>query len=1030
MPLHMSVPRSGASPSERRQHHATSSPPRLALLLALALALFTGFAASLRAQCLVDNPSFETVNLSVLPVPGWGPGPGPARVETILSTTPPTSGCPGWYTRLLSPDIFWGPKHVPSNYMTSTSSPLPAFDGSNYAGIATGRPTSTFRTEVLAGTLTSSPIPGQLYQIRARFAMGSLRSMPGKIRVSLDGGPTGPLVVGDMVVSSASWTLFSQFKTIPAGAAYNRIVFEGVDLSPQGDAYIFIDSVDVCPATNPCDFLKARLVKRPQSPQGQCCYDLYYDNLTPAGMNWPMAVRVNTTLPVQITGTAASSGWQMCCPLPSPTMATWGMILFGTPIPTGSGVNAGNYCVIPNGVTPQRHVIEFLDSAWGVLCRDTIYTDCEAQPLPCLDLYNAAITCLTPDASGNQRYNINFNARPIGTSTFPSGSSLRIRTTAGTLAPSTYSVGGLSVASLSTVFTDTPPKDSVICIIGDLHIMIGERDSIACSDTICITLPNCPRECCTNFTRIITGAKLTYVNGKVTLAGCALAGPNPIKRFSATIVGVLSSVTCPVTPRFSSTTWNRGFGDISAGSSISGMAGPVMVKAAFSREIVWGGTGNPTCVSFSPCKSFTINMDFPDPPAAPCTEVLTFMVRYSFTDCQCNTCDTVVTYVLPRKYTKVIWLPTDPLHNGTGDPPRPLGMANPGLLRIDMTSENQGTFSVTQPAGDPEAPVIRIIGMTLRPVGVALTEMRQQGSQTSSDITGNEAALDVTLDGGQSAVFDMTYANSESQSVIDNVVRYRYVIVGDEEQTEYESDDILVEAHIPAASGGDVVAEENNPQVPGVRTYVLHVDADNVAGEPVSALRVKVTGGSTRLIAVGPVGTGLEATLVPGTDGDGNTVVQLDPGQWQVLPLDAGASLTPVYLTFAGAASGATIDYETVNQHNSVLSSGSVSLGSPLRTAGTGSDVESRRESALWPIVPNPANASSTVGFSLHKPGTVVLSVRDLQGREVLRKVDHEQYGPGDHVMSLKTDTLAQGTYMVVLEVDGNVSTQTLKVLR
>ena len=79
---------------------------------------------------------------------------------------------------------------------------------------------------------------------------------------------------------------------------------------------------------------------------------------------------------------------------------------------------------------------------------------------------------------------------------------------------------------------------------------------------------------------------------------------------------------------------------------------------------------------------------------------------------------------------------------------------------------------------------------------------------------------------------------------------------------------------------------------------------------------------------------------------------------------------------------------------------------------------------------PTPAAATSTVRFQLPRSGTVRVDVYDVQGRRVQTLADR-QFQPGSHDLPWDTTSLAAGTYLYRLMVDGElVATKRATVVR
>lgn len=983
--------------------------------------------STLSAQ-LVQNGSFEAITPASAPTPGWSySGPYPYALPGV--------GGP-WYTYLGSTDVFWGPTYTPSNFMTSWSSPLTPFHGRNYAGISTGRFWGVFGSEVLAGTL--SPVTGAgIYTVRARFAMGSARNQPSFIKVSLfkASAPTTNITIGYQLVNTTAWTLFSRNVTLPASPTYDRIRIEGVDSLPNNwGAYCFIDSVDVDRASvSPCDYLKAHVTYNPSSAGSNgCCWNLFIDNALPTWLPPIYQIRLTSVAPNSLSG-PVTNGPGLTSVTTLPYTATWRETSTG-PIPTGSGQFIGTYCL--NAVTiPQKQIIDFLDQQGRIVCEDTLFTDCRQEPpRPCMDIAVSGILCGPLDAAGNRTYTFNMN---LNIYNLLSGY-VRFTSPQGTVSPMFVGVPPYTQV-IPMTFTDIPPVDGHVCIYAEHHAYFKNKDSIVCRDTVCFDLPHCADDCCKNFIKRFGNISMSVSNGNVSLKGCVTAGAGQIKRFSATIVAAQLRSKCGVA---AAGPWTRIFGDITGGTLTTTPALPFTLAPptmTFSREAIWGGPANPYCVSMYPgCAPFSLSMIFPNPPTGfNCIDTLRFSIRYSFTDCNCLTCDTVITYQAIRRYIPIIWDGGGVVdHADAGGISSAYHLANSGLLNITMSSDTRGTLSVTLPHSPEGTDPIRIVGMKLRPEGVGINALTQSGTQNSATIDGNEADISYVLDEGQSMTFDVDYLNGNTDRQIRNLMVFSYMLAnqngqgGDSDTTSGDtttSDTVVVYATTPSG-GGDVV-EPTQTSLTDVKTYALHLVASNNLDAAVHGLQLKVNGGAT-LIAVGPVGNGTTAVLTPGVDQNGNSLVQVDRNTWTIQTVEAQSTLDPIYLTFAGVGNNTvSVDFTTLDENGASVSASSVDISSPMRMAGVGQE-SAETGSELMPIYPNPSKQTATVEFTLREAGEVTISLRDLNGKEVLRPISGERLQGGDHLLPLRTDALPQGTYVVVLNVGGRIYTRPMTIVR
>ena len=79
---------------------------------------------------------------------------------------------------------------------------------------------------------------------------------------------------------------------------------------------------------------------------------------------------------------------------------------------------------------------------------------------------------------------------------------------------------------------------------------------------------------------------------------------------------------------------------------------------------------------------------------------------------------------------------------------------------------------------------------------------------------------------------------------------------------------------------------------------------------------------------------------------------------------------------------------------------------------------------------PNPARGAVTLTFSLRQAGPVTLRVVDVLGREVARLLDAETRAAGPDALVWRPNGVAGGSYIVVLEANGQRVTRPVLVVR
>lgn len=79
---------------------------------------------------------------------------------------------------------------------------------------------------------------------------------------------------------------------------------------------------------------------------------------------------------------------------------------------------------------------------------------------------------------------------------------------------------------------------------------------------------------------------------------------------------------------------------------------------------------------------------------------------------------------------------------------------------------------------------------------------------------------------------------------------------------------------------------------------------------------------------------------------------------------------------------------------------------------------------------PNPTSGLSDIGFVLNASATVELDLLDMLGRNVMRVIQGEQLEAGEHSRTIDLRSLASGSYLVALRVNGVQSVMRVEVMR
>lgn len=641
-----------------------------------------------------------------------------------------------------------------------------------------------------------------------------------------------------------------------------------------------------------------------------------------------------------------------------------------------------------------------------------------APVIPCLKDLKFEIKCdgLTPD--GLQKYVWSITASTCTPAT------LILTSPDGTLTPSTFSLSG-SPWTINTTFvyssTNNPVKInySLICA------------NEVCRDSIVWDIPDCNNEppkdeCCEKFITLVGKPKLNWNSstGTVSMAMPMTAGPSPIKQFTATIVSAQLRRVC----LNSVGAWTRIFGDITGGNLVIAPAPGPQLLSIFSREAVWG-PGH--CINWMNGAQLQLNMLFPPfNGGLRCHDTLRFAVRYSFTDCECRTCDTVAYYDIVRRWQFLPWdVSVGELNLGNISG---MGSAKPGESELQsekpnitsfiMEDANNGTLWIISP-DNPENNVT-ITGVEVRSKLVKPASIKN--GNTNGYVQDDIAYVETDISRGNSAEITLTFNNSpvKMQFVIE--ARYAYKMEGFDDV--YFTEPIEYIARVP---GGDIdkLDVDLNHKPEKVRTYALYFSNTNSYNQSITAIGLKA-GNNMRILAVGPPNKpSEEAYLLPRKQDDGTFIVSAYGSG--LLGVDPLTRVSPIYITISGVDdTNAEIDFTTYDGNISPVTSGTVKLSNPISSVING-DFQFQNEAEIQSIVPNPANSNVTVTLALkHDSPYAKLSIVDVLGRELISQSGLSLSKQGTHIHLIDVSKLTTGTYFITFETNNTVVSKPMMIVR
>lgn len=809
-----------------------------------------------------------------------------------------------------------------------------------------------------------------------------------------------------------------------------------------GDVDIFRN----CEATppNPCTGKSHKLTF--VSQQGYCCcWDL---DITNTLANYWTTIRLDVLTPgVTFGGATAPTNWTVN---PAPTTTIWthnsGFV------PTGSS-GPLRFCINPGSAIPQ-----YLQLSWigpqGVVCRDTIVLNCHPNPTksncPCGALLVDSLVC-KPTATGAFGYQMFFKLKnnsifPVNNATITVTSPLGVFVSPNGFGFPTIGTGGTST-QLNTFITGAGPGTTVCFTIK----LCDPQKTMCCTFDTCIVLPPCKKNCCDPLKVTIKPPNMSYNSfGQVFFGTQVVSGTN-LLQFTATMVSATRQISCPFP------------GAITPVPSIisSGFFNtvPPMTPSPFgTAEAIWESnvsTGSAPVVAFP---NLNLTMLFPPPPGGFfCKDVIRFCIRYTYTDIDCNTCDTLVCYQLTRQ--KPWWhhpfpaehLPFKIDEKDPEDSDRKEKDSNRSLLsaapaespvRFVMADANRGTLVMTSPALDATedpANAITVVSITLEPaVGTDLLNLTDNTSGRSATIDGRVGSLTLTpaFPQGTERTFAVQYDNYVGALSFANYIKFTYYR-GDDTETLYE-DATVVYARVPNPRGAkDELIIDEDVALDNVRSYALRFKNANATQDYIYRVEVGVDEDEGfNILATGP---GLDRTKV-GLQAYRKTEdaphLQMEPpAEDQAVPgaVRPQEEVTPIFVTVSGGPTGLIFTYRTYNESGDLVSEGTLVADNPLLPATSDDGTGSARwnEVGLVECYPNPMTNTTTFRFLLPRQESEVwLAITDVHGNEIARLVEGIPMVSGEHQAEFDGSKLPSGTYFYTLRTTTFTQTRRMQIVR
>lgn len=725
-------------------------------------------------------------------------------------------------------------------------------------------------------------------------------------------------------------------------------------------------------------------------------------------------------------GDACKYQWTVAISNPGP--ATKGCVTSpqGQVTPSSFAIPPGNSAVTLTfvDIPPQDQVACFyfgtLDAAGVCTPCDTVCVDlrpCPKQDTCCPRFKEVSIKCKGRDSTGNQIYQI------CASGTLPCKASIVLSSAEGSFTPTAFPAGP-GAFTICTDFTDLPPAAPGVITV--YYTVLGQG-MVLCRDSARLQLPQCPpppRNCCDLWQRSLQTQVQWFANGTVIIKGTATA-TMPISSFKAAIVSAQLKRWCPFILPPPPSTWQRIYGDITSGWLMPA-PGAGITLTPFSRQISWEGPVPDSCKRWFPTApaSFHLTMLFPAVSGVKkCGDWLRFTVRYTFTDCECRSCDTLITYTLFRmKPFPPPWppWPTVPVHRTA-----------PDAFTLDIPSTRVQSNDQTQTAAlqmlelrDIEIKDIRVVDERGEEISSVQRKVTRRAAvvgpliDEADRIQVHITTLEALPDSGKPIVVVWTWDESDATGASESIS---------------EEHEILIPAYVgdrPNPSGTLVQDRESMP--PHVRTFAL---AFMNGPRPASNIEIELTalpqpdGNVPSILAIGPIDA---QNLVIRCKSDRRACF------WSIEDiLQPDQIMRPFYVTISGAKRDGldAVELEYVlrdGQSGGVIGKGRLVLEGAVSTIQPGEDEGVfLRGVEIGSIIPNPASDVVTVAVRAAAPAReVTLQIVDALGRPVSTVLAHGELPQGTTAVPVDISSLPNGTYMLVLRSTAGTAAKKLIVVR
>ena len=630
---------------------------------------------------------------------------------------------------------------------------------------------------------------------------------------------------------------------------------------------------------------------------------------------------------------------------------------------------------------------------------------------PCFDLGDYRLECISKDENGNWIYALNFSI----TNNSGQNGTIQVIANNGTVSNVTplHLQNGVPTNVTANYTPNQAPGGDCFTVV--LFAGEGNNEEKLCDTTFCLEYDVCSDPCPCPLEIKIDRSYASQASGNQVWVNSLFNIGGGIQNIKATIVSAQVNQYC----------WFGGSTSYNSAAVFNSAQnwGPVVPSGTGTAHLEW------TNLQCPPLNNFSTGMflEVPNAPGFFCKQTVNICIRYEFTDCKCQTCDTTVCYRLTRKRLPIIIWGDHKKDKKIGGIIKQEGETakgdelqneheDEGYAEIEMSSTNEGVLTIANPLEDEFTYGITIHSIEIASsIGVQVADIiPQDGNWSDPQSTETGLMIEGDIEPGETMKFDLKYENVQAFNKWVNTLTFGYTL-NEVPDTLYGSADVI--SRVPGALGGDIL-ENQSPgmDVENARTFALRFINANNTLDSINKVVLRLEAGM--ILAAGPGLSDNEFVLEGVRTSEGEITLLASPPDAHTVAssaLPAGSVIGPIYVTVASEdPESVMMHFTTYSVEGDVISEGTIELTNPV--LGIEELDNGMIDYINSYVYPNPAQDKVNFKFSIAGDENVSFHIRDMKGRIVTTLLDSKLLLSGEHSLEFKTEDMPAGTYFYTIE--------------